>query len=105
MVVLAGDAQRRDSYQQKLEAEIAAAGLTGRVLLVGHVADMPAAYNAAHLAVVASTEPEAFGRVATEAQIMGCPVVATAIGAPPETILAHPESDGRRAHGLAHPSG
>lgn len=91
VIVLAGDAQRRDSYQQKLEAEIAAAGLTGRVLLVGHVADMPAAYNAAHLAVVASTEPEAFGRVATEAQIMGCPVVATAIGAPPETILATPK--------------
>lgn len=91
VVVLAGDAQRRDGYRQKLEAEIAAAGLTGRVLLVGHVADMPAAYAAAHLAVVASTEPEAFGRVATEAQIMGCPVVATAIGAPPETILAPPK--------------
>lgn len=90
IVVLAGDAQGRDNYKQRLEAEIAAAGLEGRVLLVGHVADMPAAYSTAHLAIVASTEPEAFGRVATEAQVMGCPVIATAIGAPPETVLAPP---------------
>jgi glycosyltransferase involved in cell wall biosynthesis len=105
VVVLAGDAQRRDTYKQRLEAEIAAAGLTGRVLLVGHVADMPAAYEAAHLAVVASTEPEAFGRVATEAQIMGCPVVATAIGAPPETILTPPKvGDGERTGWLIPPA-
>lgn len=90
VVVLAGHAQGRDDYRSRLEGEIADAGLQGRVLLVGHVADMPAAYAAAHLAVVASTEPEAFGRVGTESQIMGCPVIATNIGAPPETVLATP---------------
>lgn len=90
VVVLAGDAQGRDGYETQLRQEIAGAGLGGRVLLVGHVADMPAAYSAAHLAIVASTQPEAFGRVGTESQIMGCPVIATAIGAPPETVLATP---------------
>ncbi len=90
VVVLAGDAQGRDGYETQIRQEIAGAGLGGRVLLVGHVADMPAAYSAAHLAIVASTQPEAFGRVGTESQIMGCPVIATAIGAPPETVLATP---------------
>jgi glycosyltransferase involved in cell wall biosynthesis len=105
VIVLAGDAQGRDTYRQKLEAEIAAAGLEGRVLLVGHVADMPAAYTAAHLAIVASTEPEAFGRVATEAQIMGCPVIATAIGAPPETVLAPPKVGAAERTGWLVPPG
>lgn len=90
VVVLAGDAQGRSEYQTGLMQQIAEAGLQERVRLVGHVADMPAAYASAHLAVVASTQPEAFGRVGTEAQIMGCPVIATAIGAPPETVLAEP---------------
>jgi len=60
------------------------------VRLVGHVDDMPAAYLAAHVAVVASTEPEAFGRAAAEAEAMGCPVIATNIGAAPETVRAAP---------------
>jgi glycosyltransferase involved in cell wall biosynthesis len=58
--------------------------------LVGHVEDVAAAYLAAHVTVVASTEPEAFGRAAIEAAAMGSPVIATAIGAPPEIVLAEP---------------
>ena len=92
-VVLAGDAQGRDGYLGDLRKRIAEAGLEGNVVLPGHVADMPAAFEIAHVAVVASTEPEAFGRTATEAQAMGCPVIATAIGAPPETVLAPPASE------------
>jgi len=91
VVVLAGDDQGRSAYTAGLRSQIAAQGLEGRVLLVGHCGDMPAAFRAAHVAVVASTEPEAFGRAATEAQVMGCPVIATAIGAPPETVLAPPK--------------
>jgi glycosyltransferase involved in cell wall biosynthesis len=91
IVVLAGDAQGRDDYKRTLESQIDAAGLTGSVRLVGHVEDMAAALKLAHVTVVASTEPEAFGRAATEAQVMGCPVIATKIGAPPETVLATPD--------------
>jgi glycosyltransferase involved in cell wall biosynthesis len=105
VVVLAGDAQGRDGYCERLQSEIAAAGLDGRVLLVGHVDDMAAAMKAAHLAIVASTGPEAFGRTATEAQVMQCPVIATAIGAPPETVLACPNVSSDRRTGWLVPPG
>jgi glycosyltransferase involved in cell wall biosynthesis len=90
VVVAAGDAQGRHAYLQSLRAQVAQAGLQHQVRLVGHVEDMAAAYFAAHVTVVASTEPEAFGRAAIEAAAMGSPVIATAIGAPPETVLADP---------------
>ncbi|HRD76322.1 MAG TPA: glycosyltransferase family 4 protein, partial [Hyphomicrobiaceae bacterium] len=88
VIVLAGDAQGRDGYRERLETDIAALGLREHVRLAGHVEDIPAAFALAHLCVIASTEAEAFGRTATEAQAMGVPVIATAIGAPPETVLA-----------------
>lgn len=88
--VFAGDAQGRDAYQRELEQQAAARGIVTNVRFPGHIDDVPAAFAAAHVAVVASTEPEAFGRAAIEAQSMGCPVIATDIGAPPETILAQP---------------
>jgi len=87
-VVLAGDAQGRESYVAELRDQIARHGLEARVHIVGHVGDMAAAYLAAHVTVVASVEPEAFGRTAIEAAAVGCPVIATDIGAPPETVLA-----------------
>ena len=90
VVVLAGDDQGRGGYGDELRWQISAAGLDGRVLLAGHCADMPAAFALADLAVVASIEPEAFGRAGAEAQAMGCPVIATDIGAPPETVRATP---------------
>ncbi len=88
VIILAGDAQGRRAYKADLAAAIRDAGLDERVRMVGHVDDMPAAFLAAQVAVVASTEPEAFGRAAAEAQAMGTPVIATDIGAPPETVLS-----------------
>jgi glycosyltransferase involved in cell wall biosynthesis len=88
--ILAGDAQGRDDYRDTLKKQIADAGVSDIVRLVGHVDDMPAAFAAAHTAIVASIEPEAFGRAAAEAQAMKCPVISTDIGAPPETVLAPP---------------
>ncbi len=90
VVVLAGDAQGRDSYVRMLQEQIDRLGLKDRVRLVGHVEDVAAAFRAAHVTVVASTEPEAFGRTAIEAAAVGCPVIATDIGAPPETVRAEP---------------
>jgi glycosyltransferase involved in cell wall biosynthesis len=101
--ILAGDPQRRSSYAAALVQAISAAGLEGRVRLVGHVHDMAAAFLAAHVAVVASTEPEAFGRAATEAQAMATPVIATDIGAPPETVLSRPRVSEREATGWLVP--
>lgn len=88
--ILAGDSQGRDAYRDELTAQIAASGLDRVVRLVGHCADMPAAFAAASAAIVASIEPEAFGRAAAEAQAIGCPVISTNIGAPPETVRAPP---------------
>jgi glycosyltransferase involved in cell wall biosynthesis len=88
--ILAGDAQGRGGYAASLDKAIRAAGLTGYVRLVGHVDDIAAALRTAHVAVVASTEPEAFGRAAAEAQAMQTPVIATEIGAPPETVRSPP---------------
>ncbi len=105
LIVLAGDAQGRETYREKLESEIRDAGLTAKVILPGHVEDVPAALAIAHLAVVASTEPEAFGRVATEAQVMGCPVIATDLGAPPETVAAPPHVAPQDATGWLVPPG
>lgn len=105
VVVLAGDAQGRESYVQELREAAQRCGVTDRIRLTGHVDDIAAAYLAAHVTVVASIEPEAFGRAATEAQAMGCPVIATAIGAPPETILAPPNVSDTAATGWLVPPG
>jgi glycosyltransferase involved in cell wall biosynthesis len=85
--VLAGDAQGRDGYEAALNAQIAAAGLTARFSLPGHIDDMPAAYAVADVAVFPSLEPEAFGRAAVEAQAMGVPVVAAGHGGLAETVV------------------
>jgi glycosyltransferase involved in cell wall biosynthesis len=91
VAVFAGDDQGRCGYREDLERQIAGLGLSSQVRLVGHVADMPAAFALASVALIASTDPEAFGRTAIEAQMMGCPVIATRIGAPPETVRAEPD--------------
>ncbi|SDT88208.1 glycosyltransferase family 4 protein [Stappia sp. ES.058] len=89
--ILAGDDQGRGDYTQKLRARIAGVGLEGRIRIVGHCDDVPAALALADLAVVASIEPEAFGRAAVEAQAARVPVIATDLGAAPETVLTPPE--------------
>jgi glycosyltransferase involved in cell wall biosynthesis len=88
--VLAGDAQRRHSAAREIDALIAARGLQGVVRRVGHCLDMPAALLTASVVTVPSTEPEAFGRTAVEAQAMGTPVVVSDLGAVGETVLAPP---------------
>ena len=99
-VVLAGDAQGRDAYVRHLREAVAAGGLADRVLLPGHSDDPAAAMAAAAVAIVASTEPEAFGRAAVEAQAMGVPVIVTRLGAVEETVLAEPEVEAARASGI-----
>ena len=42
---------------------------------------MPLAYSISDIVVSSSIEPEAFGRVAVEAQAMQKPIVATKLGA------------------------
>ena len=87
ILILAGDAQGRDSYRDELIAAAKAAGLEDAVRLVGHCDDMPAAYLACDAVAAPSLEPEAFGRTAVEPQIMGRPVLASDHGAFRETVI------------------
>jgi len=86
LIVLVGDTTS-EGYRKDLNAKIAALGLASRVRLFGHCGDMPAAYLAADLVVQPSRKPEAFGRVAAEAQAMGALVIASDLGGAGETVV------------------
>ena len=88
--VLIGDEQNRSAYRAELEASIETQGLRGRVIVAGHCDDMPAAFKSAAFTVLPSIEAEAFGRSSIKSQAMGCPVIASNIGAFPETVPAEP---------------
>jgi glycosyltransferase involved in cell wall biosynthesis len=105
VVILAGEEQGREGYRRQLEAAIAAQGLAGRVRLVGHCEDAPAAFALADVAVAAATAPEGFGRTAIEAAAMGVPVVGTALGATEETVLAPPNVPAAERTGWLVPPG
>jgi glycosyltransferase involved in cell wall biosynthesis len=105
IAILAGDAQGRDGYAADLKKLIANHGLQGQVRLVGHCADVPAALALAEVAVVASVEPEAFGRAAVEAQAARVPVIVSDLGAVPETVLAPPEVQENERTGWRVPPG
>ena len=100
--VLAGDEQGRSSFKAELEASIDSLGLRGRVFIPGHCADMAAAFKASAFTVLPSIEAEAFGRSAIESQAMGCPVIASNIGAFPETVTPEP---GLLAHATSGQAG
>jgi glycosyltransferase involved in cell wall biosynthesis len=106
--VLAGDEQSRSPYKAELEAAIEAAGLRGRAVLAGHCHDMPTAFKAAAFTVLPSIEAEAFGRSCIESQAMGCPVIASNIGAFPETVTPEPGlmavAGGAQVSESAHPA-
>jgi len=86
-LVCLGDAQGRDDYAAELKAQIEFHALGGRVTLAGHSSDMPTAYAAADIVICPSTDPEAFGRTAAEAQAMGKAVIASAHGGALETVV------------------
>jgi glycosyltransferase involved in cell wall biosynthesis len=87
LLILAGDSQGRSGYLAELEAAIGAHGLKDNVRIVGHCADMAAAYALSDLAIAPSLDPEAFGRTAVEPQAMGVPVIAADHGATRETVV------------------
>ena len=104
-IVMVGDAQGREDYRRGLLARCDALGLSPHVLLPGHCEDMPAAFALADLAIVASTEPEAFGRASVEAEAMECPVVVSNLGAAPENVVDVASAGPERATGWLVPPG
>lgn len=77
---------RGAEFRTELVALANRLGVIGRLRVEGSCPDLPAAYALADVVVVASTQPEGFGRIAVEAQAMGRPLIATGIGALPELV-------------------
>ena len=87
VLVLAGDAQGRKAYVEKLEDAVITRHLDRGVIISEHLTDMPAAYLASDIVLAPSTRPEAFGRVAAEASAMGRPVIVADHGGGRETVI------------------
>ena len=85
-LVLLGDAQGREAYVAALKAQVESLSLTQRVHFPGHDTDVAAAYLASDIVICPSTDPEAFGRTAAEAQAMGRPVIAADHGGAVEVV-------------------
>lgn len=87
VLVCLGDAQGRDDYVARLWALAKELSVEARLRIPGHSADMPIAYGCAQYVLSCSTDPEAFGRVAAEAQAMGKWVIASDHGGARETVI------------------
>ena len=85
--VILGSDQGRDLYKKKLIRLSEQYRLSKQIRFIDHCKDMALAYKVSDIIVSASTEPEAFGRVAVEAQSMEKPIIASNIGGSNETII------------------
>ena len=85
--IILGSDQGRTVYKKKLINLVERYNLNKKVKFINHCKEMPLAYSLADVVVSASVEPEAFGRVAVEAQSMGKPIIASNLGGSKETIL------------------
>ena len=84
--VILGNDQGRDLYKKKLIRLTEQYHLTNQIKFIDHCNDMALAYKVSDIIVSASIEPEAFGRVAVEAQSMEKLIIASNIGGSNETI-------------------
>ena len=85
--IILGSNQGRNVYSKKLFALVQRYQLNNYVKFISHCKEMPAAYALADIIISSSVKPEAFGRVAVEAQAMEKPILASDIGGSKETIV------------------
>ena len=85
--VILGSDQGRDLYKKKLIRLSEQYRMTKQMRFINHCSDMALAYKISDIVVSASIEPEAFGRVAVEAQSMEKPIIASNIGGSNETVI------------------
>ena len=78
--IILGSDQGRDIYTKKIKRLAEQYRLTSQLKFIEHCKNMPLAYKISDIVVSASVEPEAFGRVAVEAQSMEKPRIASDIG-------------------------
>ena len=85
--IILGSNQGRDIYTKKLKRLTEQYRLTRQIKYIDHCSNMPLAYKISDIIVSASKEPEAFGRIAVEAQAMEKLIIASNIGGSNETII------------------
>jgi len=85
--VILGSDQGRELYKKKLIRMSEQYRLSKQIRFIDHCKDMALAYKVSDIVISASVEPEAFGRVAVEAQSMEKPIIASNIGGSNETII------------------
>jgi len=85
--VILGSDQGRDLYKKKLIRITEQHRLNNQVKFIDHCNDMALAYKVSDIIISASIEPEAFGRVAVEAQSMEKLIIASNIGGSNETVI------------------
>ena len=86
-VVILGSDQGRDLYKKKLIRLSEQYRMSKQVKFIDHCKDMALAYKISNIVISSSIEPEAFGRVAVEAQSMEKLIIASDIGGSNETII------------------
>ena len=84
--LLVGGAGAKTAYLDELKQKCIDFGIADRVTFCGNQHDIAPYYAISDLVVSTSTDPEAFGRVAVEAQAMATPVIASAHGGSLETV-------------------
>lgn len=84
---MVGSDHGHKKFRKKIEKKITDINLSGKVRVVGLCKDMPAAYDVSHFVVCPSVRPEAFGRIAIEAQASEKVIIATKIGGSLDTII------------------
>jgi len=85
--VILGSEQGRDLFKKKLIRLSEQYRMTKQLKFISHCKDMALAYKVSDIVVSSSIEPEAFGRVAVEAQSMEKVIIASNIGGSNETII------------------
>ena len=85
--IILGSDQGRDIYKKKLLRLVEQFRLNDDIIFVDNFEIMPIAYEISDIVISSSIEPEAFGRVAIEAQAMEKPIIASNIGGSRETII------------------
>ncbi len=86
-VIILGSDQGRKIYKKKIQRLVEQYRLIQDILFIDNCEKMPLAYKIANIVTNCSIEPEAFGRVAVEAQAMEKVIVASDIGGSKETII------------------
>ena len=86
-VIILGSDQGRKIFKKKIQRLVEQYRLINDVMFIENCKNMPLAYKISDIVVSCSIEPEAFGRVAVEAQAMEKVIVASNIGGSKETII------------------